>query len=135
MVADGVTTEVTLLQASMHSVADAAGLDGGDTAELFEDLRAAAIPLGDWARLWKASGHADAQVERIGVGLRWRSPETLMYSADPKVPGIGGGTRRGLERPRDIPGTRARSSVQKPGRRTTRIKTLMATRNAHETRA
>jgi hypothetical protein len=47
----------TLTQAALYSVADVAELNGGETAELLEGLRAAAIPLGDRARLRKASEH------------------------------------------------------------------------------
>ena len=59
-VRDPAAIAAALSQAALHSVADVAGLNGGETAELFEDLRAAAIPLGDRARLRKASEHANA---------------------------------------------------------------------------
>lgn len=44
-----------LSQAALHSVKDVSMLNEAETAELFEDLRAGLIPLGDRARLRKAT--------------------------------------------------------------------------------
>ena len=47
-----------LIQAELRTVGDVAELDTAEAAELFGELRAAAVPLGDRARLRKASrGH------------------------------------------------------------------------------
>jgi hypothetical protein len=45
----------SLLHAELRSMADVASLNGVEAAELFDELRAAAIPLGDRSRLRKAS--------------------------------------------------------------------------------
>ena len=45
----------TLIQAELRTVADVAELDTGEAAELFGELQAAAVPLGDRARLRKVA--------------------------------------------------------------------------------
>ena len=45
----------TLQRAELRMVADVAELNAAETAELFDEMRAASVPLGDRARLWKAA--------------------------------------------------------------------------------
>ena len=49
------TMAASLLSAELHTVEDVAELDPSEAAELFEELRAAAVPLGDRSRLRKAA--------------------------------------------------------------------------------
>ena len=54
-VRDPAAIVAALSQAALHSVADVSMLNAGEAAELFEDLRDVAIPLGDRVRLRKAT--------------------------------------------------------------------------------
>ena len=45
----------TLLKAELRTVSDVAELSAAETAELFDDMRAAAVPLGDRSRLRKVA--------------------------------------------------------------------------------
>ena len=45
----------TLLTAELRTVSDVAELSAAETAELFDDMRAAAVPLGDRSRLRKVA--------------------------------------------------------------------------------
>ena len=63
----------TLTQAELRTVSDVAELDTAEAAELFGELRAAAVPLGDRARLRRV-----AWVHSVVWG-----PFSNKYQADP----------------------------------------------------
>jgi hypothetical protein len=82
-----------LLRSELRSMEDVAELDMAEVAELFEELRAAAVPLGDRARLRKAARLSGA-VDRTHPFVK------LEYSVPPAEPSgkaRGGSLATGLQ--------------------------------------
>ena len=92
----------SLLRAELRTVADVAELDVGEAAELFEELRAASVPLGDRSRLRK--------VARGGVWGGGHSTSAVMFESGHEAPpetlcekaGAGHETPLGLSRTRGL---------------------------------
>jgi hypothetical protein len=59
----------SLLSAELRTVEDVAELDTSEAAELFGELRAAAVPLGDRSRLRKATWGSGCSVARLHGGV------------------------------------------------------------------
>jgi hypothetical protein len=59
----------SLLSAELSTVEDVAELDTSEAAELFDELRAAAVPLGDRSRLRKAARGSGCSVARLHGGV------------------------------------------------------------------
>ena len=63
------TMTASLLSAELSTVEDVAELDTSEAAELFEELRAAAVPLGDRSRLRKAARGSGCSVAGLHGGV------------------------------------------------------------------
>jgi hypothetical protein len=59
----------SLLRAELRSIGDVVELDGAEAAELFDELRAKAVPLGDRSRLRKAARLSDGRAQMGTFGL------------------------------------------------------------------
>jgi hypothetical protein len=59
----------SLLSAELRTVEDVAELDTAEAAELFDELRAAAVPLGDRSRLRKTARASGGSVSRLHGGV------------------------------------------------------------------
>ena len=73
-VRDPATMTASLLRSELRTVKDVAELDSAEAAELFDELRAAAVPLGDRSRLRKAARGSGCSASRLHGGALSTEP-------------------------------------------------------------